>query len=308
MRIGAICAAAAMIVAAPAAAPAFAKDKANAPKPWKDFYGETQPEYIPADVRAFIIDGQACTHFAGEEGYDKKRAAYLKKMTDKHCRDLDTRKESIAKRFTPDEALLALLDKAWENERPAMRLYAEPRIAIPTPPPILPKKLNSEDSAKIVAQMLAGTSGTWEGKLEYRDYQSNQWFGLPLKLSIVAQPDGVTTVRTAEYDDGPQTGLVWITTVQQVDIATFTITYDQFRKGRTPDAGMAKVTGFARTGVDQWNFVTEERRKDGNGFAMVRETTTRDGDSLVTLKEVDPEGDGKTEYLQRNRTTLTRVK
>ena len=30
---------------------------------------------------------------------------------------------------------------------------------------------------------------------------------------VVAQPDGVTTVRTAAYDDGPKAGTVWITTL-----------------------------------------------------------------------------------------------
>lgn len=37
---------------------------------------------------------------------------------------------------------------------------------------------------------------------------------------------------------------------------------------------------------------------------MVRETTIRNGTSLVTLKEVDPVGDGVTGWQPRNRTVL----
>jgi hypothetical protein len=69
------------------------------------------------------------------------------------------------------------------------------------------------------AALLVGTAGQWQGELQYRDYQSNQWQGLPMKVAIVAQPDGVTLVRTASYDDWPQTGIVYITTVSQLDPA-----------------------------------------------------------------------------------------
>ena len=51
-----------------------------------------------------------------------------------------------------------------------------------------------------------------------------------------------------------------------------------------------------------------ETRKDGDSLAQVRETTTRDGASMVTLKEVNPLDDGKDEWLPRNRTVLMRSK
>ncbi len=286
-----------LALALPLAAPA--QDQPAAPA-WTDFYGDAQPESAPKPVRRFIMDAQACTHFAGEEPYDRERAAFLAKMTRKHCRNLDARKEALAQKHKPDEVILALLDKAWDNDRAAMRL-APPR------PALLPDALGDRTPAT-TESALASTAGAWQGKLEYRDYQSNQWFGLPMKVTIMAQPDGVTMVRTAEYDDGPQTGLVWITTVEQLDPVRALINYSQFRKGREPDGGTGKITRFVSQGPLQWTLVIEERRRDGDGFAMVRETTMRDGDVMVALKEVDPEGDDTSEWVPRNRTTLTRVK
>jgi hypothetical protein len=53
--------------------------------------------------------------------------------------------------------------------------------------------------------------------------------------------------------------------------------------------------------------VTTERRGDGNDMAQVRETTTRAGDTMTTLKEVNPDGDKKEVWLPRNRSVLRRI-
>ena len=45
--------------------------------------------------------------------------------------------------------------------------------------------------------------GEWRGKLEYRDYQADKWFGLPVEVSVRDGGDGVTMIRTADFDDGP---------------------------------------------------------------------------------------------------------
>jgi hypothetical protein len=158
------------------------------------------------------------------------------------------------------------------------------------------------------ATALAATAGEWRGELQYRDYQSDRWEGLPMTVAVVAQPDGVTTLRTAQFDDGPKAGMVTITTATIVDPARGTAGYAMLRKGRAVDAGEARVTSFM-PGADaaHWTLVTQERRQDGDGIAQVRETTVRDGDTLTTTKDVDPEGDGKTGWLPRNRTVLKRV-
>jgi len=156
--------------------------------------------------------------------------------------------------------------------------------------------------------LIAATQGQWRGELQYRDYQSNRWMGLPVDVEIVAQPDQVTTVRTARYNDGPKTGIVTITSVSLIDPQAETESYAGFRKGRPVDTGSAHIDRVdAGPDAAHWTIVTTEKRIDGNSPAQVRETTTRDGDQLTTLKEVNPDGDGKDVWLPRNRTVLTRI-
>jgi hypothetical protein len=158
------------------------------------------------------------------------------------------------------------------------------------------------------AALLAQTAGRWQGELAYRDYQSNSWQALPVTVTIAAQPDQVTTIRTAQFDDGPKTGIVTITTVTMVDPAAATVAYASFRRSRAPDSGSAKIVSLV-SGVDaaHWTMVTTERRGDGNDMAQVRETTTRAGDTMTTLKEVNPDGDKKEVWLPRNRSVLRRI-
>ena len=155
------------------------------------------------------------------------------------------------------------------------------------------------------ATLIAATRGVWRGELQYRDYQSNRWMGLPVTVEIVAQPDGVTTVRTARYDDGPTTGIVTITTVSLIDPKAATESYAGFRKGRAVDTGTAQIERVD-PGADlrHWTIVTTEKRIDGDPLTQVRETTTRDGDHLTTLKEVKPDGGTNDAWLPRNRSVL----
>ena len=167
--------------------------------------------------------------------------------------------------------------------------------------------ISAQGQADPLAAALATTAGTWSGQLQYRDYQTNKWEGLPVKVRIAVQGDGVTLIRSAAFDDGPQTGIVWITTITQFNPARGSETYAMFRKGRALDTG-TRTVALAQPPRDSahWTIVTMETRKDGDSLAQVRETTTRNGASMVTLKEVNPLDDGKDEWLPRNRTVLKR--
>lgn len=156
--------------------------------------------------------------------------------------------------------------------------------------------------------MLSQTAGRWQGELQYRDYKANTWQGLPMSVNVVAQPDDVTTVRTARFDDGPQTGIVTITTVTLVDPASSTLEYAIFRRSRKADVGSSRIVSVVQGADDShWTIVTVETRKDGDELAEVRETMTRDGDVLTTLKEVNPANDNKEVWLPRNRSVLRRT-
>ena len=159
------------------------------------------------------------------------------------------------------------------------------------------------------AVLLNATQGQWQGELQYRDYQSNKWEGIPVKIAITVPGDGLTLVRTAAFDDGPKVGTVFITTLLIVDPAAQTINYAGARAGRAFESGSAKLSQPAPAkDAQHWVLVETALRRDGDSMAQVRETTTRDGDSMITLKEVNPVDDGKDEWLPRNRTVLTLVR
>ncbi len=152
----------------------------------------------------------------------------------------------------------------------------------------------------------AALVGNWQGKLEYRDYQADRWFGIPVKVSIEMMRDGLTLVRHADFDDGPKAGIVTITTIALLDPATSREQAASFRKGRETEVTTATLRLIRTDALDRW---TLEESSDGtvdDRPARIRETTKRDGGTMVTLKEVDFLDDTGETWLTRNRTTLTR--
>ncbi|EGF93273.1 hypothetical protein ABI_17130 [Asticcacaulis biprosthecium C19] len=151
----------------------------------------------------------------------------------------------------------------------------------------------------------AGLSGRWSGYLEYRDYQSNEAFRLPMVSYMSVAPDTVTVTRLSSFDDGPQTGMVFITTTTLYGDTGATSA--MFRKGRVVEV----VTDQARVAraVDavHWTVIFERDGVDGGQESHIRETETRDGDTLTRLKEVKPLGGEDSAYVFRNITVLSRA-
>ncbi|MES2755683.1 MAG: hypothetical protein V4659_13590 [Pseudomonadota bacterium] len=152
----------------------------------------------------------------------------------------------------------------------------------------------------------ASLAGEWRGKLEYRDYGADRWFGLPVTVTIEAVPDGRTLIRKAAFDDGPRVGTVHITSVALFDPATSRETSASFRAGRPVEPDTATLRLAASGDATHWTLIEERDGQDDDRPARIRETSVRDGAVLTTLKEVDFSDDGKAEWLVRNRTTLTR--
>jgi hypothetical protein len=158
-----------------------------------------------------------------------------------------------------------------------------------------------------VAAARASLSGEWTGTLEYLDYSANEWFGIPVKTQIEDQGDKATTIRRSDFDDGPTVGNVRITTVELFDAAANTVTTGSFRKGRSVDIDTynVRMEGVAQDPM-HWVMVEEVLGKDNKRPALLRYTTTRNGDSIETLKQVDFQDDDTSEWMMRNRTRMTR--
>jgi hypothetical protein len=157
-----------------------------------------------------------------------------------------------------------------------------------------------------VAAARASLVGKWHGSLEYLDYTANQWFGIPLKTVIEDQGDGATIIRKSDFDDGPRVGNVRITSIELFDSTQGTVSIGTFRKGKTPNIETYTIRmGGAAKDATHWTMIEEVLAQDDNRPAIVRITTTRDGNSLQALKEVDFQDDDKAEWLSRNRTKLT---
>jgi hypothetical protein len=156
-----------------------------------------------------------------------------------------------------------------------------------------------------VAEARQSLVGHWKGKLEYRDYRSDAWFGLPVVVNIADGGDGVTQIRTADYDDGPKVGNVRITTVMMLGPGGDEESAATFRKGRAVELSKAKLAvAAASLSPTDWTMIETSQGEDADRPATLRLTTTRKDGKVVVLKEIDFSDDDKTEWLIRNRTTL----
>jgi hypothetical protein len=159
-----------------------------------------------------------------------------------------------------------------------------------------------------IAAARVALTGTWAGKLEYLDYSANKWFGIPVNTQIEDQGDGATMIRKSDFDDGPKVGNVRITSIELLDPAAGTVTTGTFRKGRSVETFTYAVRlDGTPADTSHWTTVEEALGKDDDRPAMLRLTTTRDGDSIETLKQIDFQDDDKTEWITRNRTRLLRI-
>ena len=150
-----------------------------------------------------------------------------------------------------------------------------------------------------------GLSGHWSGALGYRDYRTNELFEIPVTTTITTPGDGATQVRQSLFDDGPDKP-VWITTVRLDDVAAGTSTSASFRVGNAPELSTQSVAVSTFTDATHWTLIYSETGEDDDQPAEIRITETRDGDTLLEVKEVRPVGADDTAWRFRNQTRLTR--
>jgi hypothetical protein len=158
-----------------------------------------------------------------------------------------------------------------------------------------------------LAQVRASTAGAWAGELQYLDYQSGEWQGIPVTVTVTLEGDGNTLTRRAAFDDGPKVGMVYITSLSMLG-ADGTAEYNTaFRAGRAPDLIASTVALAAAAQAERWTMLATRDGEDNNRPARIRETTTRDGARMITLKEVDFLDEPGEQWFSRNRTVLERV-
>jgi hypothetical protein len=176
----------------------------------------------------------------------------------------------------------------------AVALFAAPPALADDAPPLT------------LAAARASTGGQWRGELQYRDYQSDKWVGIPVSVTIEMLRDRVTLLGRAVYDDGPKRGAVYITSLEMLGKDGASGYSTSFRAGNEPEIGRFTLAMIEARDATHWTMRAMSDGMDDNRPARLRETTVRDGVTLTTLKEVDFTDDAKDAWLQRNRTVLTR--
>lgn len=150
-----------------------------------------------------------------------------------------------------------------------------------------------------------GLVGTWRGALAYRDYQNDRRYELPVTVRVTLGEDGATLLRSARFDDGPATGFVHITTVSLHAPGGASVTHASFRRGRAVETWAESQRVTRHDGPQDWTLVSEHRGQDGGAPADIRITQTLQGDTLRSVKEVQPlSAPGAWQF--RNETVLKR--
>lgn len=152
-------------------------------------------------------------------------------------------------------------------------------------------------------------AGRWAGHLEYRDYQNDRRYKLPMQTEVQLASDGATLTRLSRFDDGPARGTVLITTVSLYDDAGRSVTAASFRRGRGVETITEEARVVAYSGPAQWTAEWQRRGVDGNQPSDIRVTVTRHGDELRAVKEVREvraDGAAAAPWVFRNETVLQR--
>lgn len=184
-----------------------------------------------------------------------------------------------------------------------MRLAFAAAVLVALAPPAA-----AQDAPAItLAEARASTAGAWTGELQYLDYQSGEWQGIPVTVTVTLEGDGNTLTRRAAFDDGPRVGLVYITSLAMLGADGATEYSTGFRAGRTPEVSAYTVTLAAAADAEHWTMLATRDGMDDDRPARIRETTTRDGAKLVTLKEVDFLDEPGEQWFSRNRSVLERL-
>jgi hypothetical protein len=152
----------------------------------------------------------------------------------------------------------------------------------------------------------ASLTGCWTGVLQYRDYQSDRTFDIPLRTRIVAVPDRLSFVRTSVFDDGPARK-VHITTLTQFSPTGDRATYASSRAGQPMELTSDQVEVRSFEDSAHWTEVYSRVDLDGEKKSDIVVEVVRDGETLTSEKRVRNLDDPSKTFRVRNRTVLKRL-
>ena len=113
-------------------------------------------------------------------------------------------------------------------------------------------------------------------------------------------------VRVSRFEEGPNKAPAFITTAS-LFTTSGTVTEATLRAGRPVELATDRVSVSAFTDLTHWMMRYEEDGVDGGAPAKLRVTETRNGEALLTVKEVLPASATDGVWQFRNQTRLTRV-
>lgn len=145
--------------------------------------------------------------------------------------------------------------------------------------------------------------GCWAGELQYRDYQSNRVFELPVKTVIERIGDGHTFVRKSSFMDGHKK-TVYITSLTQFSEAGDNVQSVGSRINNPMEVSSDSVT--VRSYSDDGNWQEEYQRTDidGSERSNIKTIVTLNADALTAERLVKKDGLPDTSYVFRNKTVL----
>ncbi|MCA1934041.1 MAG: hypothetical protein LDL37_01225 [Asticcacaulis sp.] len=156
-------------------------------------------------------------------------------------------------------------------------------------------------------QALLSLEGEWTGALEYRDYQSDKWFALPVSRTVKMLEDKTTVLETSRYDDGPKTGIVYIYGLSAFEPDGRTLASASFRKGKPASEDRETVSLAKGATAENWTLYFDSTATDDDRPARIRVTMTYKDNAYTTLKEIDFTDDATETWITRNRSHMKRV-
>lgn len=148
--------------------------------------------------------------------------------------------------------------------------------------------------------IMRSLDGSWQGALQYRDYQTDQRITIPVRADLEPSLLAPVVTRRVEFTDPGRI-------ITSLDIATITgDTYTEFNPGDSERSDYT-ITGLRFDDTYDWSLTLTGRALDGGEPADIRITQTLDGKSFTVVKDVRPASDTAAEWQFRNQITLERT-